>query len=245
MSKNNVLICLDPGHGGKDPGAIGFGLHEADVCLKLAKMVSEELGKYEGVAVTLTRWDDRFISLSERAAYANRNGVDYFISLHNNAASASAHGFESYIYTQPSAASVARQNVLHETVAAYMAKYGIRDRGKKRANYAVLRETKMPAILLENLFITNERENKLLRDDNFLRGLAAAIAAGIAKMFGLKQKAVAQPSVQPQPKPQPKPMHRVLVDGKAVIDSAYHDKVLAAVKAALDKEANKIEIVKR
>jgi N-acetylmuramoyl-L-alanine amidase len=240
MSQNNVLICLDPGHGGKDPGAIGFGLHEADVCLKLAKMVSEELGKYEGVAVTLTRWDDRYISLSERAAYANQKGADYFISLHNNAGPASAHGFESYVYEQPSTASEAYQNVLHETVAAYMAKYGVRDRGKKRANYAVVRETKMPAILLENLFITNERENKLLRDDAFLRGLAAAIAAGIAKMFGLKKKATPQP-VQPQTKP----MHRVIVDGKPVIDSAYKDKLLAALAKVLDNYNGRIEITKK
>jgi len=207
-------------------------------------MVNEELGKYEGVAVTLTRWDDRYISLSERAAYANQKGADYFISLHNNAASASAHGFESYTYEQPSTASVAYQNVLHETVATYMAKYGIRDRGKKRANYAVLRETKMPAILLENLFITNERENKLLRDDAFLRGLAAAIAAGIAKMFGLKKKAVAQP-VQSQPKAQPAQMHRVIVDGKPIIDTAYPDKLLASVKEALGKYQDKVEIIKR
>jgi len=200
-------------------------------------MVNEELGKYEGVAVTLTRWDDRFIPLSDRAAYANQNGADYFISLHNNAGPASAHGFESYTYEQPSTASVVYQNVLHETVAAYMVKYGVRDRGKKRANYAVVRETKMPAILLENLFITNERENKLLRDDAFLRGLATAIAAGIAKMFGLKKKAVAQPV---QPKPQPKPMHRVTVDGKAVIDSAYNEKILVAVKMALKNRAKRV-----
>lgn len=202
----SVLICIDPGHGGKDSGAGGFGIYEKNVVLALAKKVSAELSKYDGVSVMFTRTDDRFIELSQRANLANAKGADYFISLHNNSApSAEAHGFESYIYTKPSKASIDRQNIMHSHVMKYLSKYGIFDRGKKRANFAVVRETKMPAILLENLFISNPKENKLLKDDAFLNGLAQAIAEGVADIFNLKRKAAPQPA-QPkpaQPKPQP------------------------------------------
>jgi N-acetylmuramoyl-L-alanine amidase len=115
----------------------------------------------------------------------------------------------------------------------YLAQVGIHDRGKKRANYAVLRETKMPAILLENLFITNEKENKLLKDDTFLDNLAGAIAAGIAKIFGLKKKNTV-----------PKPMYRVTVDGKILYDTAYHSKIESAVMDAVRAGKDQIEVKK-
>src|SRR4051794_5304435 len=100
---NKVLICLDPGHGGADPGAVNpkTGLREADVALDLAERVSRELGKYEGVAVTFTR--DRNNSknypappegLRKRIAFANQSGADFFLSFHCN--SGGGKGFESF-----------------------------------------------------------------------------------------------------------------------------------------------------
>lgn len=228
-----AYIVIDPGHGGKDPGAIGFKINEKDVVLNLAKKLNDHLGQYEKAVVSLTRWDDRFLELSERAKFANDRNADLFISLHNNAASASAHGFESFIYVNAGATTARYQTILHEQVMNYLAQVGIHDRGKKRANYAVLRETKMPAILLENLFITNEKENKLLKDDTFLDNLAAAIAAGIAKIFGLKKKNTA-----------PKPMYRVTVDGKVIYDTAYHSKIESAVMDAVSAGKDQIELKK-
>jgi N-acetylmuramoyl-L-alanine amidase len=228
-----AYIVIDPGHGGKDPGAIGFKINEKDVVLNLAKKLNDHLGQYEKAVVSLTRWDDRFLELSERAKFANDRNADLFISLHNNAASASAHGFESFIYVNASTTTARYQTILHEQVMNYLAQVGIHDRGKKRANYAVLRETKMPAILLENLFITNEKENKLLKDDTFLDNLAAAIAAGIAKIFGLKKKNTA-----------PKPMYRVTVDGKVIYDTAYHSKIESAVMDAVSAGKDQIELKK-
>jgi N-acetylmuramoyl-L-alanine amidase len=229
----SVYVVIDPGHGGKDPGAIGFKINEKDVVLNLAKKLNDHLGQYEKAVVSLTRWDDRFLELSERAKFANDRNADLFISLHNNAASASAHGFESFIYVNASTTTARYQTILHEQVMNYLAQVGIHDRGKKRANYAVLRETKMPAILLENLFITNEKENKLLKDDAFLDNLAAAIAAGIAKIFGLKKKNTA-----------PKPMYRITVDEEVIYDTAYESKITDAVLEAVRKGSKEIQLKK-
>lgn len=206
MSK---LIVIDPGHGGKDPGAVAHGLAEKDVVLKLAHLVRAELANYE-VNVRMTREDDRFIELSDRAAFANRLGAAFFISLHCNAGG--GQGFESYVYERPSTASVSYQNVIHAEVMVYLNKYGIRDRGKKRANFAVCRETRMPALLLENLFIDNQRENALLRDAVFLKGLACAITRGIAKALGLKEKPKPNPVSKPSSaKPNSNVIHAVQV----------------------------------
>ncbi|MBI0392526.1 N-acetylmuramoyl-L-alanine amidase [Thermoactinomyces sp. CICC 24226] len=229
----SVYVVIDPGHGGKDPGAIGFKINEKDVVLNLAKKLNDHLGQYEKAVVSLTRWDDRFLELSERAKFANDRNADLFISLHNNAASASAHGFESFIYVNASTTTTRYQTILHEQVMNYLVQVGIHDRGKKRANYAVLRETKMPAILLENLFITNEKENKLLKDDAFLDNLAAAIAAGIAKIFGLKKKNTA-----------PKPMYRITVDEEVIYDTAYESKITDAVLEAVRKGSKEIQLKK-
>lgn len=90
-------IVLDPGHGGKDPGAMAFGLKEKDIVLDIAKRLSPLLKKELGCEVVLTRKDDTFISLEERTALANTNGADLFISLHLNAhTSAKVRGLETY-----------------------------------------------------------------------------------------------------------------------------------------------------
>ncbi len=90
-------IVIDPGHGGKDPGAMAYGLKEKDIVLNLAKILKKSLEKALGCEVVLTRTDDSFISLEERTAVANGNNADLFISLHVNAHSiASVHGLETY-----------------------------------------------------------------------------------------------------------------------------------------------------
>jgi N-acetylmuramoyl-L-alanine amidase len=90
-------IVLDPGHGGKDPGAMAFGLKEKDIVLDIAKRLAPQLKKELGCDVVLTRTDDTFISLEERTALANTNGADLFISLHLNAhTSAKVRGLETY-----------------------------------------------------------------------------------------------------------------------------------------------------
>jgi N-acetylmuramoyl-L-alanine amidase len=216
MSK---IIVLDAGHGGKDSGAVGFGLKEKDLTLKIVKKIGKLLGDYDGVKVLYTRTDDRFLELSDRAAIANKAEADFFCSVHINA-TPSGTGFETYIYNESSSKSVAYQNVIHPEIFKQLGK--VKDRGKKRANYAVLRHSDMPAILTENLFIDNAADNKLLKQESFIEKVAQGHANGFAKAFGLKKK----PVVTPEPKmDEKKTIYRVQV-------GAYTDKKNAEDLAA-------------
>jgi N-acetylmuramoyl-L-alanine amidase len=91
-------IVLDPGHGGKDPGAIGFGgIAEKDVVLSVARKLARKLRREMGIEVVLTRKDDRFVPLEDRTAIANAEEADLFISLHMNASpNREARGLETY-----------------------------------------------------------------------------------------------------------------------------------------------------
>lgn len=213
-----MKIFLDAGHGGKDSGAVGLGLKEKDLTLSIVKKIGKLLGDYEGVKVLYTRTDDRFLELAERADIANKAAVDYFCSVHINA-TPTGTGFETYVYTDASSKSVAYQNVIHPEI--YKALGKVKDRGKKRANYAVLRHTDMPAILTENLFIDNPNDNNLLKEESFIDNVAQGHVNGFAKAFGLKKK----PAPVPEPKDEKKTIYRVQV-------GAYADKKNADALAA-------------
>lgn len=181
------IVVLDPGHGGKDPGAQANGLIEKQLALEIARKTRDILTKQYVVDVHLTREDDTFISLSDRAQTANRLNADYFVSFHHNAAGGS--GFESYVYIGTRNQRTGQlQNTVHDRIMEYLGPLGIRDRGKKDANFAVLRETKMPALLLENLFVDNENDVAHLQRESFRSELANAIAKGIASALGLKDR---------------------------------------------------------
>jgi len=185
-----MRIVLDAGHGGKDAGAVGNGLREKDLTLTIVKYIGRMLGEYEGVEVHYTRTDDRFLELKERAAIANKLNADYFISIHINAGGGT--GFETFIYNDTTdAKTIAYQNVIHQEIMKAIG--NVRDRGKKRANYAVLRETHMPAILTENLFIDNPNDAAKLKSEQFLLQVAYGHVIGLERAFGLKKKAKPQP----------------------------------------------------
>jgi N-acetylmuramoyl-L-alanine amidase len=217
------IIVLDPGHGGKDSGAVGLNLKEKDLTLSIVRKIGKLLGEYEGVKVLYTRTDDRFLELAERADLANKAAADYFCSVHINA-TPSGTGFETYVYTDASSKSVAYQNVIHPEI--YKALGKVKDRGKKRANYAVLRHTDMPAILTENLFIDNAADNQLLKQEAFIDKVAQGHVDGFSKAFGLKKK----PEPKVEAKPASKTIYRVQV-------GAYADKKNAeALVAELKKK---------
>ncbi|MDF9296116.1 N-acetylmuramoyl-L-alanine amidase [Geobacillus stearothermophilus] len=213
-----VRIVLDAGHGGHDPGAVANGLKEKDLTLAIVKHIGKMLGEYEGAEVHYTRTDDRFLELSERAAIANKLKADLLISVHINAGKGT--GFETYVYNGGvSSRTIALQNMLHSEILAAMRQFGnITDRGKKRANYAVLRETKMPAVLTENLFI-DSNDAKLLKNEAFLKAVGEAHARGVAKFLGLPKKAKPTPS-QPQQKSSDKKLYRVQVGAFADRENA-------------------------
>jgi N-acetylmuramoyl-L-alanine amidase len=177
------LVVIDPGHGGSDPGAIGNGLRECDLTLKISKRVKAALLRDFDVDVKLTRRDDTFVSLDARAQFANDRHAAYFVAVHIN--SGGGTGYEDYIHNNAGTTTSERRNALHKQVATFMAAHGMTDRGRKRANFAVLRETTMAAVLTENLFIDTAADAHLLKDDAFLTGLAEAHARGIAVALSL------------------------------------------------------------
>jgi len=190
------LIVLDPGHGGNDPGAVNNGLQEKDLTLAIARKVAAKLAAYD-VTVKFTRDNDSFVSLYNRADFANRLRADYFCSIHIN--SGGGTGFESYVHTAAGQTTKVIRSKLHKPIAAYYSQAGFRDRGMKNANFAVIRETQMPSVLLENLFIDNPTDAAQLKDAQFLDGLAAAIAEGLITGLSLTKRPETRPTAPPLP----------------------------------------------
>lgn len=168
--------CLDAGHGGSDPGAIGSILKEKDVTLTIVKKIGKLLAQNEE-QVIYTRQTDTFVELEERAQFANFNKADYFISIHNNAfKNSESNGTETYVYSKMDESTFK----LAESVQRELVKsIGRKDRGVKENNYKVLVKTTMPAILIEVAFITNPEEQALLNSDSFLDKVAVSIVKGL------------------------------------------------------------------
>lgn len=192
-------IVFDPGHGGSgnngDPGAVNGNIKEKDITLTVVQKVINKLSDYDLVNLT-TRVDDTYVSLSGRAEFANNHKADFFLSIHcNSHDNKDAHGFESFRHPNASSLTEGYQNLIHIEVAKTMNQYNIFDRGQKKANLAVLRETKMPAVLLELAFLSNDREAKFLTNDKFLEDVAQGIVNGLVRAFSLVKK---QPTWDPQ-----------------------------------------------
>ncbi|RID87040.1 LysM peptidoglycan-binding domain-containing protein [Peribacillus asahii] len=189
LSKQGLIkIFIDPGHGGKDPGAVGNGLLEKDLTLKIAKRVKELLAAYEDVEVKMSRTGDTYPTLSERAKTANVWGADFFLSIHINSASKTSTGYEDYIYTKASAKSKEYQKIIHAEIMKKIKEYGVRDRGLQTGNLQVLRTTNMPALLTENLYISNPDEAAILKKAAFIEDVAQGHVNGIVTAFDLKKK---------------------------------------------------------
>jgi N-acetylmuramoyl-L-alanine amidase len=184
-------IVIDPGHGGSDPGASANGIIEKNWALDMARRVGKHLTDGWECVVEYTRSSDRFIEVTERGRMAERMEAQAFLSLHNNAfTSASANGFETFRYSSGKAHDRALQNAVHDSVMGFLRGHGITDRGKKSANFGVLRTSNnIPSILIEYLFLTNAREAGLLKQASFADGLAKATAEGVAAFLKLKKKA--------------------------------------------------------
>ncbi|MGM7700276.1 N-acetylmuramoyl-L-alanine amidase [Pseudalkalibacillus sp. Hm43] len=200
-----VTVVLDPGHGGSDSGAVYKQYKEKDFNLKVALMVREFLLESYVVNVLMTRTKDQTVSLKARTDFANEKNADFFFSIHHNAAGGT--GFESYIYngTIPSATKEI-QGIIHKEIVFTTDQYKVFNRGQKRANFYVLRNTRMNALLIEVLFIDNERDLQLMLNDKFLRDVAKAAATGVAKALNLPQK----PKPQPQPQPGTGTLYKVI-----------------------------------
>ena len=184
-----IKLFIDPGHGGADPGAVGNGLQEKDLTLKIATRIRDLLAfEFEGVAVKLSRSSDSTVSLKQRTDEANDWGADYFLSVHIN--SGGGEGFESYIFLNTDSKTQETQRVIHDSILEAIQ---VRDRGAKTNNFHVLRESKMAAVLTEILFIDNKADSDRLKSEEFLESAARGHVNGLERAFKLKR-------VQTQPK---------------------------------------------
>ncbi|MCL2056305.1 MAG: N-acetylmuramoyl-L-alanine amidase [Oscillospiraceae bacterium] len=168
------VIVIDAGHGGTDPGAVYEGRMEKDDNLRMALAIRERLLAC-GQQVIMTRYTDVFIPLAQRSEISNQNGADIFVSVHRNSSnSPGANGVETYIQNGADALRIRNAQIVHgEIISAGVQSNG----GVRQGNYAVLRETYAPAMMLELGYITNERDNELF--DQSFSEYADAAARGI------------------------------------------------------------------
>jgi N-acetylmuramoyl-L-alanine amidase len=194
-------VCIDPGHGGYDPGAVGpTGLREKDVALAIA-LKTGELLKAAGVEVSYTRTSDMVSwpanvnqDLAARTQIANRSGADIFVSVHcNSSVNPSAQGMEIYTTPGQGRADKLADNIVQawtEEVPLMAIRKDMSDGDSdKEVNFYVLRNTTMPAVLVETAFISNPQEEAMLKTDAFQVAAAQAIANGVLDYFGIKKEA--------------------------------------------------------
>jgi N-acetylmuramoyl-L-alanine amidase len=176
------LVVLDAGHGAKDSGAVGVtGKYEKNFNLAIVLKTAELLKKESNIDVVLTRSNDTFLELKDRAALANNLKADIFISVHaNSSGSSAASGTETYYQRE---ASKALANVMHKYLVQAT---GLSDRGVRYGNFHVIRETKMPAVLLEVGYLSNKKDEALLFTDALQNKVAASIVSGIKEYLGIK-----------------------------------------------------------
>lgn len=183
-------IYIDPGHNptGEDTGAAGFGHKEQDITVQIGRRVRDLLIQC-GQAVYMSRESETAVigngtlssSLQTRASQANSRDADIFVSIHCNAKNTKAYGCETYSYpgsTQGKQLAKCIQNYLPQLTGRY-------DRGVKEANFAVLRNTNMPAVLVETAFIDNYDDSMYLASDRGQQSIAEAIARGICEYLGI------------------------------------------------------------
>jgi N-acetylmuramoyl-L-alanine amidase len=213
-SKRITTLCLDPGHGGKDTGNHTFWHSEKTYTLALALELRDQLQR-AGFNVILTRSKDAFVGLPDRPALANRRGADLFVSLHFNATPTgkdAVEGPQTYCITPVGASSTDAQGegagfgataanrveqksllLAYQVQKSLVRNLGAKDRGVRRARFAVLRDASMPAILIEGGYMTHPLESKRIYSATGRRQMAQSILIGILTY----QKLVSPPPVTP------------------------------------------------
>jgi len=182
-----IIIVIDPGHGGRDPGAIHHGVVEKDVVLAISHMVAEHLSRHTDIRVYMTRSADEFVELSDRTELANQM-ADVFVSIHANAVENRPHvsGIETWFmpnsrdnsrgFTSMQLAQIVQRHMVNATGAV--------DRGiKDYYDFVVLRDLTMPAVLVEVGFLTNAAEAARLATTAHQQQLARAIYEGIIEVL--------------------------------------------------------------
>lgn len=205
-------IVLDAGHGGKDPGTMsGGGIREKDLTLDIALRTKKHL-EAAGQRIVMTRDTDRFWELADRPYLAARGGGDVFVSIHlNSAASRSVKGVETFVTAVENAPPTAAATLIRKypavpnnqfnhsnTILGYQIQREVvnitraEDRGLKRARFVVLRNSAMPAALVECGFLSNPQETQKLSTPSYRETLALGLAQGILKYCALVRQAKLQ-----------------------------------------------------
>ena len=180
MAARGHLVAIDPGHGGQDPGAIGpSGLREADVVLDIAMRVRDLLAR-DGIRVLLLRDSDATVDLEDRPRLAREGGATLYVSIHANASPrAAVNGTETFYLTPQ---SLVLAQMIQDELGVVL---GIPSRGIKTANFVVLRDNEMPAVLVETAFISHADDELRLRDQAFRQHVAEAVHHGIARFLAI------------------------------------------------------------
>src|SRR5699024_10685266 len=190
------VVVNDAGHGGHDPGAQSGGVREKDLNLTVSKKV-ENLLKNNNYYTVMTRRSDIFLELSERASIANNIKADIFVSIYTNSFNGLTSGIETFSYDQKGKPknpilsnnanrllrSSALSSSIQNTLASSLNLNKIENRGAKKANFHVLRETHVPAVLVEIGFVDHAAERKKLVNDAYQNKLSTAIVNGIKTYF--------------------------------------------------------------
>ena len=175
-AREQVIVVLDPGHGGADPGAVGIGgLQEKGVVLTVAQHTAAAL-RAQGITVQMTRQSDQTVDLQPRADLAIAARATVFVSIHANAVNMQrpeVNGLETYYYSESGRVLAA---ALQQQALSTMA---MTDRGVRQARFFVLRRTTMPAALIEIGFVTGAADAPKLRDPRWQAQMGQAIAQGI------------------------------------------------------------------
>ena len=212
QAATGIIIAIDPGHGGSDPGAVANGLREKDLTLEVSLALKEELESYDGVTVVMTRSTDVRPSenlsedLSSRVRTAAAARADALVSIHFNSGSPLARGAEvwygnssSYNYATHTKGRQLSSNIQDKLTDLGLADRGIKTRdnpyydypdGSTGDYYAIIRQAReenMPGIIVEHAFVTSSSDAQLLRDPAFVRSLGVADATGIAQTYGLSK----------------------------------------------------------
>ncbi len=176
-------VVIDAGHGGYDPGAVGGkGTHEANLTLDISQRVVKMLNEQSDFIGLATRETDKYVSLGDRVAFANSQNADLFMSIHyNSSTSKDANGTETYIYynSDPTFGQIVHKHLIAAT--------GLKDRGLKRHEFYVIKNTKMPAALVEIAFVSNPTEENLANTTAFKEKVSRALADALIEYSTLRK----------------------------------------------------------
>ena len=175
VDRDYYKVFIDPGHGGYDDGAVQNGVFEDELNLQISQKIEAKL-KTKGVQVQMSRYDDTYLSLTERTRMANNWGADIFVSIHQNSATnSSAEGIETYYHSSRQDSKELAVEIQNDLIQST----NVTNRGVKTANYSVIQTASMPSNLVECGFISNPTEAKNLSSSSYQDKVADGIVNGI------------------------------------------------------------------